>query len=799
MEQQENVAPSPRNYRQWVVWRYEERDGKQTKVPYCAFDGRKASTSDSSTWSTYEQAVAAAKKDNYDGIGFVFREDDPYCGVDLDGCVDLETGVIADWAASIIDQLDSYAELSPSGTGVHIIVIGNLPAGRRRTGDIEMYDRDRYFTITGRKLSSSSIEERQPEIESVYRRMLGNQEPIKTLHASPAGGEHALTDQEIIASAKAAKNRERFAQLWNGNWRSLGYKSASEADAALCSMIAFWTGPDPLRVDNLFRQSGLYREKWERAGYREGTLRKALQRTDYYRPDDGARLVRAAPTPGAEDAGSGSWGTDEDVLARGEGMSPLAVPFPLEALPPQCRQIVEEGSKSIGCPPDLVAIPVLGVLAAAIGASRTIAIKRSWREGTTLFMGVIAPPGAKKTPAAKLAISPLWRYQSDLKRSHTQKLEKYEQELLEWREQKKLSQGEEADVLPPPRKPKLPRTVVDDTTVEALVATLENNPRGLLVTKDELTGWVRAMDQYKGGRGADRQHWLSLWSASPLVVDRKSREEPIILANPCVSVCGGIQPDMLKELGQDREDGMIERLLFGYPETEINLFSFEEISLDAEQAYEDLYRKLAALDMVEVEGGDYEPGIVYMSSTAKARFGELSDGLLKDVYGLGFPARLQRTYSKLEAYLARLSLIIAMCRVVETGEPERVELSDVEAASKLIDYFKVHARRVHMKLRGNSDEDDLATALRTFLESEEGRWEGSASELHKLLGGTGVSYLPKVADELSKQLLELSTRTSDLHLRRGYRGKGRVLRLKLEPSVGGVGVPNGVSQTGVNP
>ena len=110
------------------------------------------------------------------------------------------------------------------------------------------------------------------------------------------------------------------------------------------------------------------------------------------------------------------------------------------------------------------------------------------------------------------------------------------------------------------------RCWASDTTVEALVGILQDNPRGLLVYRDELAGWVRSMDQYKGGKGSDRQHWLNLWSTDEVVVDRKSRMgEPIILAKPFVSLFGGIQPAMLGELRAGMEDGLMDRFLFAYP------------------------------------------------------------------------------------------------------------------------------------------------------------------------------------------------------------------------------------------
>ncbi len=137
---------------QWVLWRLEERGGKPTKVPYNPGTGRRTSTTDLMTWGLFEEALEELER--YDGIGFVFCSGDPYVGVDLDGCVDPETGEIAPWATQIIDGLDSYTELSPSGTGVHIIARGKFSANGRR-GPVEMYSRERFFTVTGHVLGES--------------------------------------------------------------------------------------------------------------------------------------------------------------------------------------------------------------------------------------------------------------------------------------------------------------------------------------------------------------------------------------------------------------------------------------------------------------------------------------------------------------------------------------------------------------------------------------------------------------------------------------------------------------------
>jgi hypothetical protein len=215
--------------------------------------------------------------------------------VDLDKCLDPETREIEGWAQEVIEELDSYTEISPSGTGVHVLVRGTLPPGGNRKGRFEAYDRGRYFTVTGRHLAGTpnTIEARQVQLEDVVKRVFGSfaaesENGHSTNGTTPMP--NGLTDDEIVNKALSASNGERFARLWSGD--TSDYGSHSEADLALCGMLAFWTGGDPDRVDTLFRCSGLYREKWERSGYRDGTISEALDgKTEFYQPPRTVKLV----------------------------------------------------------------------------------------------------------------------------------------------------------------------------------------------------------------------------------------------------------------------------------------------------------------------------------------------------------------------------------------------------------------------------------------------------------------------------------------------------------------------------
>jgi putative DNA primase/helicase len=266
-----------RGERRWVCWRYEERAGKATKVPITP-EGAPAKCNDPSTWATFQTCLAAATRNGQiAGIGFVLG--DGFAGVDLDHARDRGSGQIAEWAARIIDRLRSYTEISPSGTGIHIICRGSLPPGRRRKGPIEMYDADRYFTVTGVRINDYGIEDRSRELAELHAEIF----------SAPSVGGRDLPeeDRELIHRAMAARDGEKFRRLWQGQWQG-EYPSHSEADLALCNLLAFWTGGDRERIDRLFRASGLYRDKWERADYREATIARALEslRERTNRPDD---------------------------------------------------------------------------------------------------------------------------------------------------------------------------------------------------------------------------------------------------------------------------------------------------------------------------------------------------------------------------------------------------------------------------------------------------------------------------------------------------------------------------------
>jgi len=268
-----SISAIPRALRsadQWVVWKYETRDGKRTKVPYNPHDGRNASSTDPETWSTFADALLYHRDNDWtDGVGLVVTSADDFVGIDLDHCRDDQTGKIEPWARAIVDALDSYTEITPSNEGLRIFVRGRLPEGGRKRGNVEMYESGRYLTVTGRHLDDTplTVEERDLALRRVHRDVWP--EPTKAVQPERQAPRPVdIADAELVVKARSAANGEKFSRLWDGN--TSDQASGSEADLALCGMLAFWTGGDSARIDSLFRNSGLYRPKWDEVHYSSG-------------------------------------------------------------------------------------------------------------------------------------------------------------------------------------------------------------------------------------------------------------------------------------------------------------------------------------------------------------------------------------------------------------------------------------------------------------------------------------------------------------------------------------------------
>lgn len=354
----ENLANIPRELTardQWILWRGADRVDQKTglitlnKIPINPQLLTNADSTDSATWGTFAQCIAALplaleEWETTDpgafrggGIGYVVSENDPYAGIDLDHCVHPDTGVIEPWAQAHVDALASYAEITPSGTGLHIWVQGDLPPKGRKKGPIEMYTNARFFTMTGWHLDTTPVtcEPRQIALTALWCSIFGVQVgdtvwlvdehgvitntpynvpwTITAITAHTTGELYAwfaempggwpamqcerasphpqttpspLCDDAVLkAKMLSATNGAKIRLLAQGLWQQT-HSSQSEASLAFCIHCAFYT-QDPAQIDRFFRTTGLMRPKWDEprgsSTWGAGTITEALARqTEHY-------------------------------------------------------------------------------------------------------------------------------------------------------------------------------------------------------------------------------------------------------------------------------------------------------------------------------------------------------------------------------------------------------------------------------------------------------------------------------------------------------------------------------------
>lgn len=286
----DNIPKFIKDTGQFCCWRYELRKGRKTKVPYNPITKNRASVDKPETFVDYKTAVDAVA--NYDGIGI--RVQGGLIAIDLDHCV--ENGQLFPWAAEIVERFNNtYIEFSPSGTGIRILVLMlerytyDTSAFYIKKGNVEVYAAgatNRFITLTGNVYQQVDVTEQEDAMQWLLDMYMKRKQPLN-MDNPELERDSYLSDESVLEKAMNAVNGEKFSKLWNGDITD--YPSNSEADSALCSMLAFYCNGNMKQVDRLFRQSGLFRDKWdEQRGadtYGNLTIMKAVcNMKNFYQP-----------------------------------------------------------------------------------------------------------------------------------------------------------------------------------------------------------------------------------------------------------------------------------------------------------------------------------------------------------------------------------------------------------------------------------------------------------------------------------------------------------------------------------
>lgn len=292
-----DIPAELRNMPNWILWKAEQKDnGKITKIPY-QIDGNEARSNDPRTWSTFPTAVKFYTQTDLDGIGFVFSRRDNFVGIDIDGCVTYrsddekrENPIINEFGKEIIDLFDSYTEFSVSGTGIHIIVKGSLSQSVCGTGrknsklGLEVYQYGRFFTMTGNRENSNDIFDRTDELDELLEKYFDDSDIQGRIRLQDyEKDEIKLSNEALWEKMFRSKSGDEIRSMFNGH---LINDDHSSTDLALCNHLAFWTGRSATRMDNMFRETSLMRDKWDRVHhtdtgetYGERTISKAISST----------------------------------------------------------------------------------------------------------------------------------------------------------------------------------------------------------------------------------------------------------------------------------------------------------------------------------------------------------------------------------------------------------------------------------------------------------------------------------------------------------------------------------------
>jgi len=387
---------------------------------------------------------------------------------------------------------------------------------------------------------------------------------------------------------------------------------------------------------------------------------------------------------------------------EGEDVASTWIPFPLPALPASLQDYCYHAAEALRVDPAYIALPALVATAAAIGNSRVIRLKETWCEPCVCWGALIAESSTLKSPSLETGVAPIWKIQEQLSKEYDWDCTKFDEELATW--EKSSKKGWKGEDSPKPVTPEPKRILISDITIEKLAEVLWNNPRGLVLVRDELSGWFGSFTRYSSGGGkssSDLSTWLSIFRATQIVVDRKTgTQTSILVPRAAVSVIGTIQPGILHRVMTDEffESGLTSRLLLAMPPRRAKVWSEDVIPPEVGERYHELLKRIYLSREGSINGRSMDPLIVDFGVRGKKAWIDFYDHWAEQQsFAEGEHAS---ALSKLEAYCARFALMLAVVDKFDNNKrEEQVNDTHVHRAFELVQWFAREAERVYRMVR----------------------------------------------------------------------------------------------------
>jgi len=724
------IPEDQQSLEQWACYKLEP-DGKGKKPkkrPYSPIDGLPVGPHDHghgkkpNRLTNIKKAIAAKKKHGFDGVSFLLTEWDDFCVIDTDDVRDPRSGEIKPWAMKLISRFNTRTEVSHGHGGFHQWFRGKKPGrGCRKhhelfDGDeIELYDRERYIAVTGYLLNAGTpetIENRQEELDEFYKAVWGEDEERNAKPSPPLPPPSDKSDADLL---DIAMRDAKFYALWSGDMSGYpgndGKPDHSAADMALAQKICFYFGPDPGKIDSMFRRSQLMRPKWDErrkdSTYGRDTITRAIQQTTEHFDPSSPPSDRRARSPDKRRSKLASHGKDV-----GEAGWPDIIPFdrpskapdfPVEVLPYALAEHAKDISYLTQTPIDAAANLMIGALATAAGDKWKVTIENMFSEHLAMWPLIVMKVGERKSTVYDLVMKPLeerrWRdietYQKELpviqaeRDIQDKRIETLKKEMARERDQHELAAMREdlkqkiEDLTEIPEEPDI---FTSDITPEELVYAMKRQGGAITMGDPEGGGIVAMMAGRYSNQVPNLETYLKGHSGETCQAERRKGGK-VVVRKACLSVVLCVQPITIQQLTTHDEfkgRGILGRFLYSWPQSLVGYRKEVEggIRADIEKMYHDTLIKI-----FDKETPQRHTPIMIAGEAKKVwrQFERDTETEMREGNRLG---EFCDWGNKICGVIARLA---ALLQLWEDPDSEKVSVANMARACQWGEYFKDHA------------------------------------------------------------------------------------------------------------